>query len=450
MNFKKSDFGPDFWWGVATAAAQIEGAYNEDGRTPSIWDEFAAINGGKNIKTREHAKEACNHYHLYKEDVALLSDLNFKNYRFSTSWSRLYPNGHGAKNPKGFDFYDRLIDSCLEKNITPWLTLYHWDLPLCLHYQGGWANRDILRWFAEYADGVTRAFGDRVKHWMVLNEPTAFVGLGYFAGLHAPGKRNPISFLKALHHATLSQGLGGRIVRQNVADALVGTTYSCAPTEGHDPVRDANTQRRFDAILNRIFIEPVLGMRYPVAAFSLLRYLDNFRLQDDERDVIFDFDFIGLQNYTRTVVRHSYSSPLVWGREVLAEHRQVPPEKRTLMGWEVYPEGLYKVLKQFSAYKNIPPLIISENGAAFKDTLTPTGQVHDHQRTQFFKDYLAQMLRAKQEGVDVRGYFVWTFMDNFEWAEGYTPRFGLVYNDFETQKRYPKDSALWFKSFLGE
>ncbi len=444
-NFTKKDFGPDFKWGTATAAYQIEGAYKEDGKGLNIWDTYSNKKG--KIKDGTNGNIACNFYHSYKSDIALLKSMNFDVFRFSTSWSRILPNGIGSLNQKGIDFYHRVIDECLEQNLEPWITLYHWDLPQALQDKGGWANREIVDWFNEYTEVVCKAYGDKVKHWMILNEPAASTTLGHLAGIHAPAKIAPRKFLAAVHHTTMCQAEAARVVRANVSNATIGTTFSSSPVSPkNDKARHVKAAHRMDILLNRLFVEPALGMGYPTEGWNFISKIERYIKQGDEQKLAFDFDFIGLQNYTRNITKYSLI-PFVWAFEVLPSKRGVPKEKTTDMGWEVYPEGIYEVLKRFSAYKNVPPIYVTENGCAFPDKVE-NGRVHDDRRVQFFKDYLAQVLRAKQEGMDIRGYYVWTLMDNFEWQEGYRPRFGLVHVNFETQERIVKDSGLWFRNFL--
>ena len=442
--FKKEDFGPNFKWGVATAAYQIEGAWNIDGKGPSIWDHMTH-NKPRKIKNRDNGDIACDFYHRYYEDIALIKAMNFKVFRFSLAWSRIFPSGIGSVNQKGVEFYHKVIDRCLELDIEPWITLYHWDLPQALEEKGGWANRKIIDWFSSYASFVTKEYGDKVKNWMVLNEPMAFTAVGYFAGVHAPGYIAPAKFQKVAHYTSIVQATGGRIIRQNVSDAYIGTTLSCSPIRAKGP-RHNKAAHRADILLNRLYIEPLLGMGYPTEGFAFIKGIEQHIEPGDMELVQFDFDFIGLQNYTQTVVR-KYILPYVWLLEQKAKNRAVAPEKITEMGWEVYPQGIYQILKQFADYKNLPPIIITENGAAFEDVVQ-NGRVHDQKRVQFYQEYLKNVLKAKREGIDIRGYFAWSFMDNFEWAEGYGPRFGLVHVDYPTQKRTLKDSGLWFKEFL--
>lgn len=442
---RKSSFGPNFLWGAATAAYQIEGAVSEDGRSPSIWDTFSHKKG--KIKTGENGDIACDFYHRYEEDISLAKQLNLDVFRFSISWSRILPNGTGVVNQKGIDFYHRVIDACLDKGLQPWVTLYHWDLPQTLEDKGGWKNRDIIEWFAEYVEVCTQAFGNKVKNWMVMNEPVAFTVLGYLLGVHAPGKIGFHNVYPAIHHTAMCQSEGGRIIRRNVADANIGTTFSCSSIH---PVNDKKKHgaivKRMDALLNRLFIEPVLGMGYPTDGWKLLKNIHKYVEEGDMEKLKFDFDFIGLQNYTQTEVKRALYIPKIWGLMVQPNEDEV---EITEMGWEVYPEGIYEMIKRFSNYSQIDKIIITENGAAFPDEVIE-GKIHDVKRIKFYKDYLAQVLKAKNEGVNVAGYFCWSLMDNFEWAEGYKPRFGLIHVDFKTQKRSIKDSGYWFQKLLAE
>ncbi|WP_022824810.1 GH1 family beta-glucosidase [Hymenobacter norwichensis] len=446
-NFSRADFGADFRWGVSAAAYQTEGAWNLDGKGPSIWDDFVRRPG--RVKRGETAEVATDFYHRWPQDLDLMNQMAIDNFRFSIAWSRIMPHGIGVFNQKGIDYYDRLVDGCLERGITPWPTLYHWDLPASLQQLGGWTNRDVVGWFTDYTQRVAARLGDRVQHWMVLNEPMVFTGAGHLLGIHAPGRRSLGAFLAATHHAALAQAEGGRALRAILpAGAQIGTTFSCSYVTPWRPnhARDARATRRADALLNRLFVEPALGLGYPVADVPLLGWMDRYIKPGDEQRLPFDFDFLGVQNYTREVVRHSPYVPLLWASLVGAAPRGVP---HTDMGWEVYPESLYQIVKQFANYPNAPMLRVTENGAAFPDTRTPAGHVHDPQRQAYLRACIGQVLRARQEGVRVDGYFAWSFTDNFEWAEGYGPRFGLVHVEYETQRRTIKDSGHWYSEFLG-
>lgn len=443
---KRSDFGTDFHWGVSTAAYQVEGAYNIGGKGLSVWDVFANTKG--NIPSGENANMTCDFYHRYVHDLVIMSGLNIPCYRFSISWSRLFPNGTGKVNPEGLAFYDNVIDLCLELDIEPWVTLYHWDLPQALEEQGGWTNRRIINWFSDYVAFCVEHFGDRVKRWMVLNEPMAFTGAGYFLGIHAPGKRGLTNFLSAAHHAALCQAEGGRIIRSLRGDCKIGTTFSGSHVEPFTSNEtDILAAAKVDTLLNRVFIEPLLGMGYPLGELKVLQRLEKHVLQHDEARLQFDMDFIGVQSYTREIVKHSYFVPFVNAQIVKAGKRTT---NTTSMNWEVYPESISRMLKKYQAYANIPEVIVTENGAAFPDVVDEDGRVNDVQRVQYLQSHIREVYKAKQEGVKVSGYFVWSFLDNFEWAEGYRPRFGLVYVDFKTQKRFIKSSGDWFRRFLSQ
>ncbi|AQX00138.1 beta-glucosidase [Elizabethkingia anophelis] len=443
MLLTKEAFGKDFIWGVSTAAYQIEGAHNLDGKGPSVWDTFVQK---RNKIFRNHTGNiACDHYNRYIDDLYLMHSMNIRNYRFSISWSRILPEGTGLINQAGIDFYNKLIDLSLELGITPWVTLYHWDLPHSLEIKGGWTNRDVKDWFGDYVAICVKSFGDRVKNWMVLNEPTVFSAAGYFFGVHAPGRKSIEGFLAAAHHAALAQAHGARVIKTLQPESKVGTTFSCSHVEAYtNREKDIKAAKKADLLLNRLFIEPLLGMGYPVNEIKTLRRIEKYIKQNDERDLKFDMDFIGIQNYTREIIRYAMFVPFLHAKIVNAKDRNV---EMTAMEWEVYPESIYHILKKFQAYKNIPPLIITENGAAFSDTLQ-NNVVHDPKRLQYIQNILQQVLRAKQEGVNVNGYFVWTFLDNFEWAEGYHPRFGLVHVDFQTQQRTVKSSGHWYADFI--
>lgn len=443
MSLNKDDFGKDFTWGVSTAAYQIEGAHDIHSKGKSIWDVF--VSQKNKIFQNQNANVACDFYNRFSRDICLMKKLNIPNHRFSISWSRIFPNGTGNLNKDGIDFYDRLIDFSLELGIVPWITLYHWDLPYELEKKGGWINRDIIQWFGNYVATCIKYFGDRVNNWIVLNEPMVFSGAGYFLGVHAPGKKGLNNFLAATHHAALAQSCGARMIKSMRKESKVGTTFSCSHIEPFSPnQKDLIAAKKVDALLNRLFIEPLLGLGYPYQDVPILKRIEKFVKQDDEKNLVSNMDFIGLQNYTREKVKYASLVPFLRAKIITADKRNV---ETTLMNWEVYPESIYHILKKYSAYKNIPELVITENGAAFYDEVE-NGEVYDARRINYLKNNITQVLRAKNEGVNVTGYFVWTFLDNFEWAEGYYPRFGLVYVDFESQKRIVKLSGRWYADFL--
>ncbi len=443
MNMTKNDFGDNFSWGVSTAAYQIEGGHNKDGKGNSIWDEFTKKKN--KIANNENGNIACDFFNRYASDISLLHAMNIPNFRFSISWSRILPDGIGTVNEKGIDFYNRVIDFCLELGIVPWVTLYHWDLPQALEEKGGWTNREIIHWFSNFVEVCVKRFGDRVTHWMVLNEPMVFTGAGYFLGVHAPGKKGLVNFLAAAHHAAMCQAQGGRIIRALHSNHQIGTTFSFSHIEAIKPIpKNELAAKRVDALLNRLFIEPLMGLGYPVNDLPFLNRIEKFIQQDDWQQLPFEMDFIGVQNYTREIVKYDYFIPFIHANIVKATKRKV---ECTEMNWEVYPEAIYHILKKVNEYKKVKEIIVTENGAAFKDSLI-MGEINDVKRSDYLKDHLAQVARAKKEGINVNGYFVWTFLDNFEWAEGYRPRFGLVHIDFATQKRTIKSSGLWYQSFI--
>lgn len=436
-----------FSWGVSTAAAQTEGAANTDGKGASIWDEF--IKQKRNINDNSGHLNGTDFYYRFQEDIDLIHQLKIPNFRFSLSWPRIIPFGYGRINSKGLNFYDRLIDYTLEKNIVPWITLYHWDLPQELQTKGGWTNREILNWFSEYVMVCTKRYGDRVKNWMVLNEPMAFCGAGYFLGVHAPGLRGRNNFLPAAHHAVLATSIGAGIIRNQVKDAFIGSTFSLSHVESlTNKPADIKATERVDDLLNNFFLYPVLGKGYPLKNLGFLNGIEKFILPGDEQKMKADLDFIGVQNYTREIIKHNFFTPFLKASMVSAKKRNMP---YTEMGWEVYPEAIYLVLKKLSAIDGIPPLIITENGAAFADVVDEKNEILDTSRKNFLEQNIKQVLKAKEEGVNVKGYFAWSLTDNFEWAEGYRPRFGLVHIDYEKNlKRTVKESGKWYSMMISE
>ncbi len=440
-----SDFGKDFLWGVAIAAQQNEGARNVGGRSDSIWDTFADKNN--KIKNNQKIGNACDFFHLYKQDIDLCKLIGFNTFRFSLSWSRILPNGTGTPNMEGIRFYNQVIDYCLEKNIRPFVTLYHWDLPNVLELEGGWTSHRMLDWFSHYTETCAIHFGDRVKDWIVLNEPAGFTTLGYMLGMHAPGRRGISSFFPAIHNTLLCQAQGGRILRKNIPDARIGTTFSCSYIfPNSDKPEDIKAAQRLDALVNRLFVEPLLGLGYPrVSNFKFLEKLEVHNLAWRHKEqMAFDFDFIGLQNYFPITVKHNPIIPYIAANEVKPKDRNVP---YTSMGWEINSHAFGLITRQFAKYQNIPRLIITENGASFKDVIVDN-KINDVKRIQYYKSHLTELLQLKKEGLPIDGYLAWTLTDNFEWNYGYSPKFGLVHIDRETQERTMKKSGYWFKTFL--
>jgi len=440
-----ASFGKDFLWGVAVSAAQNEGAYNVDGRGLSIWDVFARRQG--KIKDSSKPNNGCDFYYRYKDDLLLVKALGFKVFRFSISWSRVLPEGMGRVNKEGIAFYHKVIDECLQLGLIPYVTLYHWDMPYALEKEGGWQSHQLLKWFSRFVTLCVEEYGDKVKDWIVLNEPFGFTSLGYMLGQHAPGKIGMDSFLPVVHNALMAQAEGGRIIRGLVDKAHIGTTFSCCEVMPYTSKEvDVLAARRMDILFNRLFIEPTLGRGYPEEkGFALLDKLHiyNKAWKYTER-MTFNFDFIGIQNYFSLTVKHNPIIPYVQASEVKAVTRKVP---YTGMGWEINADSFYRILKRFWLYGGVKEIIVTESGAYFKDELV-NGVVDDAQRIQYFQQYLQAMQRAKQEGVNIKGYFAWTLMDNFEWAEGYKARFGLVHVDFKTQLRTIKNSGYWWRNFL--
>ena len=440
---KKNSFGKDFTWGTTTAAFQIEGACDTDGKSPSIWDTFT--NKKNKIRNNQKATTAVDFYNRYQGDIGLVDEMNFSAFRFSLSWPRIMPEGAGRLNPKGIDFYNRVIDTCLADGVEPWITIYHWDLPQALEDRGGWTNRDIIGWFSDYTDACTNLYGDRVKNWIILNEPMSFTGLGYFTGYHAPGRKGVGNFLPAAHHAALCQAEGGRIAKRNVKNANIGTTFSFADIHPlDDSERNVRAAEKLDVLFNRLFIEPVLGLGYPFESFPALKRIEKYIKQDDEKKLAFEFDFLGVQYYFRLVSSFSLWPPILFAKEIPAEKRNVVTNS---MGFEVFPEGLYKILERVNGYQGVKKIIISECGVCFDDRFED-GKIHDIKRLDYLKETLSYTAKAIENGMRVNGYFVWSLTDNFEWSEGFDPRFGLVYVDYHDLRRYIKDSGLWFKDFL--
>jgi len=443
-------FPEGFAWGTATASYQIEGAVTEGGRQPSIWDTFAHTSG--RIHNGDTGDVADDHYHRYREDVGLLADLGVTHYRFSLAWPRLQPDGRGAVNPAGLDFYSRLVDELLALDIVPWVTLYHWDLPQALEDAGGWPVRDTAERFADYAVLAHDALHDRIRHWTTLNEPWCSSFLGYAAGAHAPGRTEPAAALAAAHHLLLGHGWAVSAMREQDGGSSLGITLNLSPVDpATDDPEDVDAARRVDAVSNRIFLDPLLRGRYPddlradVATISDL----DFVRSGDEAVVAVPLDFLGVNYYFRAIVRANAAAPIgdpharawVGSTDVAPVNTGLPT---TAMGWEVDPSGLYDVLTRVHREYGPIPVYVTENGAAFDDLVAPDGAIHDDDRISFLDGHFRATLRAVDDGADVRGYFVWSLLDNFEWAYGYDKRFGLVHVEYETQTRTLKDSARWF------
>ncbi len=437
-------FPHDFVWGAATASYQIEGAVHEDGRGESVWDRFAHTPG--KIFNGDTGDVAADHYHRYREDVALMRELGLKAYRFSVAWPRVLPQGEGPVNEAGLDFYDRLVDELLAADITPFLTLYHWDLPQVLQdSQGGWASRRIVDQFTRYAEVVARRLGDRVRYWTTFNEPRIFSWLGYIEGTHAPGLRDWPTGVQVAHHVMLAHGTAFRALRQILgADAQIGIVYALSPVEAisNDPAVLAR-QRLLDAQTNRWFLDPVLRGEYPEELLADPRW-SGLRIEPGDLEIIrTPVDFVGANYYSRTLIGSASGD-----RADLSDTVILPDSEYTEMGWEIYPQGLYTTLMNLTERYAPKAIYVTENGAAFHDELAPDGRVHDPRRVAYLREHLRAAQRALADGAPLKGYFVWSLMDNFEWAHGYSKRFGILYVDYPTGRRYWKDSAYYYQSVI--
>ncbi len=437
-------FPPDFIWGAATSAYQIEGAWNEDGRGPSIWDTFSHQRG--RVKTGETGDTATDHYHRWAEDVALMSQIGLKAYRFSIAWTRVVPAGAGPVNKAGLDFYDRLVDTLLAKGITPYPTMFHYDLPQPLQDQGGWPNRDTAQRFGDYVRVVAERLSDRVDHWITHNEPWVTAFLGHLSGEHAPGQRSPFAAVAAMHHVLLSHGYAVQALRAAARQPLqVGIALNLSPAyPASDAARDQKAVQFTDGFINRIVLDPLLKGCYPedFTGGWLWRWFErglgrprNLVQADDLKLISAPLDFVGVNYYSRGVVRYM---PVI-------QSMPVQPKGSTYSQmWEIYPRGLYDLLTRLHADYGHANWVVSENGIPVPDEVAADGAVHDPQRIAYLQAHIAEVRRAMDAGVPVTGYFVWTLLDNFEWIHGYTKRFGLVYVDFESKKRTLKDSGRWF------
>jgi beta-glucosidase len=431
-------FPPDFVWGAAVSAYQIEGAVDEGGRGESIWDRFTASPGA--ILNGDTGAVACDSYHRFGEDVQLMKDLGLNGFRFSIAWPRVVPSGRGPVNEAGLDFYDRLVDDLLAAGIEPFPTLYHWDLPQALENRGGWPARGTAEAFAEYTEAVVGRLGDRVTRWITQNEPWVISWLGYATGQDAPGRTSVADAVAAGHHVLLSHGLALEVIRRDAPTAQVGITIDLIPMHPlSDSSADAEAARVEDVVRNRWFLDPVLLGTYPEDGLRRFGEMLPPLVGDDLRTISAPIDFLGVNYYRRHVVAAAADgSPIVVDQ---------PGGEMTGMGWEVYPQGLHELLVQLHDQYTVPPLYVTENGAAFDDVRT-NGRVSDARRTAYIERHIGATADAIDDGVPVAGYFVWSLLDNFEWSRGYSQRFGIVYVDFETLERVPKDSYLWYRDFI--
>lgn len=435
-------FPENFRWGTGTYSYQVEGAAREDGRGESIWDRFCATPG--NIRNNDSGLVACDHYHRYAEDVALMQELGIHMYHFSIAWPRIIPTGRGEVNQAGLDFYDRLVDTLLEAGIEPFATLYHWDLPQVLQDEGGWANRETAYAFADYVEVVTKHFGSRIHNWLTLNEPAVTAFEGYEIGIHAPGIKDVRIAWQTSHHFLLAHGLAVPIIRANGdANTHVGITLNFTQLDpATSSPQDIAATRFMDGKMHRWFLDPIFRGSYPT---DVLEHLGAFAPKTEAGDaaiIATPLDFLGANYYTRLLIKHD--------DEAFSEYPSVPVEEveHTELNWEVYPAGIYQMLTRLHREYAIPKIYLVENGAAFADTIDTDNSVNDPRRIHYLREHLLQVHAAVVAGVPLAGYSVWSLLDNFEWSEGYSKRFGIIYVDYPTQQRIIKASGYWYKNVV--
>ncbi len=433
VELSETGFPVDFAWGAATAAYQVEGGAQDDGKGESIWDRFSRMPGA--IADGTTGDVACDHYHRWQEDLELVARLNLNAYRFSIAWARVLPEGRGKLNAAGLDFYERLIEGLLARRIVPFITLYHWDLPQALQDRGGWQNRDTAYYFADFAAAVARRLGERASHWITLNEPRVVVNEGHITGRMAPGLRDRQLFAPVAHHLLLAHGLALQALRAETPGVAAGITLDLSHIEAAtDRESDVAAADTFDGLAHRWFLDPLFHGRYPADIMPLAHMRDDLVRAGDLATVSAPLDFLGVNYYTRTLVRA--------GRQGPTEPVIVPPSgPLTTMGWEVYPDGLRAILMRLHAEYSALPLYITENGAAYPDVVGERGEVHDPERVRYLRTHLQAAREAVAAGVPLRGYFAWSLIDNFEWAYGHTQRFGIAYTNYRTQARIVKDSG---------
>jgi beta-glucosidase len=442
---------PSFRWGVATSSYQIEGAAAEDGRTASIWDTFSRVPGA--VAGGDHGDVACDHYHRMPQDVALIKDLGVDTYRFSVAWPRVQPGGRGPVNPAGLAFYDRLVDELLAAGIDPWVTLYHWDLPQELEDAGGWPARDTAYRFADYSMLVFDALSDRIDTWTTLNEPWCSAMLGYAHGAHAPGRRDFGASVSAVHHLLLGHGLAAQRMRAAATRPIrLGITLNMSTaTPATDSELDREAVRRADGMGIRIYLEPLRHGRYPADVLAdLAEQGVSLPVQDGDLDIISTpIDVLGVNFYFGQLFSGTDEDGNAHDAQGARLVREVPQDRpRTAMGWPITPDRFTELLVRLGRDYPGLPMVITENGAAFDDTADDNGFVRDDDRTNYLAQHIAAVAIARRQGADIRGYFAWSLLDNFEWAYGYEKRFGIVRVDYQTQARTPKQSALWLRDTI--
>jgi beta-glucosidase len=435
-------FPPHFIWGTATSAYQIEGAWNEDGRGRSIWDTFCHT--PDKIYKSHTGDIAADHYHHWIDDIQIMVDLGLNAYRFSISWPRIFPTGKGQLNQAGMDFYDRLVDALLANNIQPFPTLFHWDLPQALQDEGGWNNRNTAVYFADYAYQIAERLGDRVRSWITHNEPFVAAVLGHFTGEHAPGIQDPFVAFNAGHHLLLSHWLAVQALRAALPRAAqIGIALNLTPVHpASNSEPDLLAAQHMDGIINRLFLDPVLRGQYPQDVIELIGPLLSAIQPGDLETISFPLDFIGINYYSRHVVQFDPEFPLIQASQVF------PTGNEYSQMWEIYPPGLYELIRRVWNDYHPASILITENGICVPDDLDLDQRVRDYRRIRYLRDHLTQVHQAIQDSIPVRGYFVWSLLDNFEWALGYRTRFGLVYVDFDSLKRTVKDSGRWYSNII--
>lgn len=436
-------FPAAFTWGAATSSYQIEGASAKDGKGESIWDRFCRVPG--KVLNDETADVACDHYHHYREDIRLMSQIGIQAYRFSIAWPRILPQGRGTVNPLGLGFYDRLVDRLLAAGIQPFATLYHWDLPQALQDKGGWANRDTVNHFTEYAAVVSRRLGDRVVHWITHNEPWVVTFLGHETGVHAPGVKDLSTALQVSHHLLLSHGETVKVLKENGDERTrVGIALNLSPIHSASArTEDQKAAKRFDGYLNRWFLDPIFRGTYPKDMIDWYGDMAPAIQPGDIGSISVETDFLGVNYYTRKVIKADPQGGFLQAGSIKPEGSEY-----TETGREIYPEGIYEILKRLHDEYAIPRLYITENGADFIDEISEDGAVRDSRRIKYIHEHLVQAYKAVQDGVNLAGYFVWSLMDNFEWTLGYSKRFGLIYVDYTTGKRIIKESGHWYREVI--
>jgi beta-glucosidase len=443
MSMQRTAFPTHFRWGCSTASYQIEGGVHEGGRSESIWDRFSKTPG--RVKHGHTGDVACDHYHLWPDDFEIAQNLGINAYRFSIAWPRIFDYSKSPNaNAKGLDFYDRLVDGMLAKGLEPWATLYHWDLPQYLQDKGGWANRATIDAFVNYTDAVSRRLGDRISHWITHNEPWCTAFLGNMEGVHAPGLKDFKLAIQVSHHLLVSHGLAIPVIRRNSPNAKVGAALSLHPlSSASDTEEDQAATHRHDGLRNRWFLDPLYGRGYPQDVISLLGDLAPHIEPHDLKTIAEPTDFLGVNYYFPEIVAHAP------GQGIL-QIKVVEPEnvERTGFNWQVAPDGLVRLISRVVKDYQPAHIFITENGSTYEDTVLQDGSVNDEQRKSYLQRHLAAVLEAIKMGLPIQGYFAWSLLDNFEWAEGYSKRFGLTHVDFQTQQRRLKASGEWYRNFL--